>query len=114
MRNLHRRFDGYYIGQIYNSGDFEKICGLLRIHELYEGELLLVKKYSNYFDKDGFRLDSLMTCYILFLPGFYFVKKFNCTGKVSRFSLLMESSEHNLLCLFDIIRSRNKEYLPSQ
>ena len=28
------RFDRYYIGQIY-SGDFAKICGLLRIYELY-------------------------------------------------------------------------------
>ena len=34
MRNLHGRFDRYYIGQIY-SGDFAKICGLLRIYELY-------------------------------------------------------------------------------
>ena len=34
LRNLHRRFDRYYIGQIY-SGDFAKICGLLRIYELY-------------------------------------------------------------------------------
>ena len=32
MRNLHRRFDRYYIGQIY-SGDFAKFCGL-RIYEL--------------------------------------------------------------------------------
>ena len=34
LRNLHRRFDHYYIGQIY-SGDFAKFCGLLRIYELY-------------------------------------------------------------------------------
>ena len=34
MRNLHRRFDRYYIGRIY-SGDFAKICGLLRIYEIY-------------------------------------------------------------------------------
>ena len=34
LRNLHRRFDRYYIGQIY-SGDFAKICSLLRIYELY-------------------------------------------------------------------------------
>ena len=34
LRNLHRRFDRYYIGQIYN-GDFAKICSLLRIYELY-------------------------------------------------------------------------------
>ena len=34
LRNLHRRFDCYYIGQIY-GGDFAKFCGLLRIYELY-------------------------------------------------------------------------------
>ena len=34
LRNLHRRFDRYYIGQIY-CGDFAKICGLLKIYELY-------------------------------------------------------------------------------
>ena len=34
LRNLHRRFDRYYIGQIYD-GDFVKFCGLLRIYELY-------------------------------------------------------------------------------
>ena len=33
LRNLHRRFDRYYIGQIYGV-DFAKICGLLRIYEL--------------------------------------------------------------------------------
>ena len=35
LRNFHRRFDPYYIGQIY-GGDFAKICGLLRIYELYK------------------------------------------------------------------------------
>jgi hypothetical protein len=34
LRTLHRRFDRYYIEQIY-SGDFAKFCGLLRIYELY-------------------------------------------------------------------------------
>ena len=34
MRNLQRRFDRYYIGQIY-GGDFTKICGLLKLYELY-------------------------------------------------------------------------------
>ena len=34
FRNLQRRFDWHYIGQIY-SGDFAKFCGLLRIYELY-------------------------------------------------------------------------------
>ena len=33
LRNLHRRFDWHYIGQIY-SEDFKKFCGLLRIYEL--------------------------------------------------------------------------------
>ena len=39
MRNLHRRFDRYYLGQIY-GGDFTKNCGLLRIYELYLGKLI--------------------------------------------------------------------------
>ena len=34
LRNLHRRFDWHYIGQIY-GGDFAKFYGLLRIYELY-------------------------------------------------------------------------------
>ena len=34
LRNLHRRFDRYYAGQIY-GGDFANFCGLLRIYELY-------------------------------------------------------------------------------
>ena len=34
MGNPRRRFDWYYIGQIY-GGDLAKFCGLLRIHELY-------------------------------------------------------------------------------
>ena len=34
MRNLTRKFDWHYMGQIY-SGDFEKFCGLFRIYELY-------------------------------------------------------------------------------
>ena len=34
LQNLHRRFDHYYIGQIY-GGDFAKLFGLLRIFELY-------------------------------------------------------------------------------
>ena len=33
FRNLHYRFDCYYIGQIC-GGDFAKICGLLRVYEL--------------------------------------------------------------------------------
>ena len=36
-RNLHRRFDCYYIGQIF-GGDFAKICGLLRMYELYQNK----------------------------------------------------------------------------
>ena len=34
LRNLHRRFDRYYIGQIYGR-DFSKNCDLLRIYALY-------------------------------------------------------------------------------
>ena len=40
LRNLHRRFDRYYIGQIY-GGDFAKLCGLLRIYELYDQKTLV-------------------------------------------------------------------------
>ena len=35
MRNIHRIFDRYYIGQIF-GGDFAKFCGLLRMYELYQ------------------------------------------------------------------------------
>ena len=34
LRNLHRIFDRYYIGQIY-CGNFSKISSILRIYELY-------------------------------------------------------------------------------
>ena len=34
LQNSHRRFDRYYIEQIY-GGDFAKFCTLLRIYELY-------------------------------------------------------------------------------
>ena len=34
MRNIHRRFDLYYIGQIY-GGDFANFFDLLKIYELY-------------------------------------------------------------------------------
>ena len=34
LQYLHHRFDHYYIGQIF-CGDFAKICGHLRIYELY-------------------------------------------------------------------------------
>ena len=34
LQKLHRRFDRYYIGQIYD-GDFAKFCGFLRIYEPY-------------------------------------------------------------------------------
>ena len=49
LRNLHRRFDRYYMGQIY-GGYFSKFCGLLRIYELYgicESSLNLTTKLSN-------------------------------------------------------------------
>ena len=38
MQNLQRRFNCYYIGQIY-GGDFAKLCGLLRIYELYKSHI---------------------------------------------------------------------------
>ena len=46
--NLHGRFDHYYIRQIY-GGDFAKICGLLRIYELYQNcsDLLWEKNCSS-------------------------------------------------------------------
>ena len=34
LRNLHHRFDWYYIGQIY-GGDLAKLSGFLRMYELY-------------------------------------------------------------------------------
>ena len=34
LQNLHFTFDWNYIEQIY-GGDFAKLCGLLRIHEIY-------------------------------------------------------------------------------
>ena len=34
LQNLQCRFEFYYIGLIY-GGDFAKICGLLRIYDLY-------------------------------------------------------------------------------
>ena len=42
--NLHRRFDGYYIEQIY-GGDFAKFCGLLRIYKLFKALDILVTLY---------------------------------------------------------------------
>ena len=54
MRNLHRRFDRYYIGQIY-GGDFTKICGLLKINELYLRRFCLSKKVmTNSWSKTNF------------------------------------------------------------
>ena len=43
MRNLHQLFDWQYIGQI-NGGDFAKLCGLLRIYELYHRTPVLLKE----------------------------------------------------------------------
>ena len=50
LRNLHRRFDHYYIGQIY-CGDFAKICGLLRIYEFYFFKLFTVDNTLHNKDK---------------------------------------------------------------
>ena len=35
LRNLHQLFDWQYIGQII-GGEFAKLCGLLRVYELYK------------------------------------------------------------------------------
>ena len=35
MRNLHRRFDGYFIGQIC-GGNFAKICGIKEIAKVLQ------------------------------------------------------------------------------
>ena len=39
------KLDRYYKGQIYNSGDFAKFCGLLKIYELYDKLYFLNKSY---------------------------------------------------------------------
>ena len=49
MRNLHRRFDWHYIGQIY-GGDFAKYCGLLRVYELY-APMISREKYPSFMDE---------------------------------------------------------------
>ena len=47
LQNIHPRFDRYYIGQI---EDFAKLCGLLRIYELYNLELN--KNFSDHWKKN--------------------------------------------------------------
>jgi hypothetical protein len=44
LRNLHRRFDRYYIGQLY-GGDFARICDLLRIYELYSTTKVMLEVF---------------------------------------------------------------------
>ena len=44
LRNLHRRFNCYYLGQIYGGG-FAKICHLLRLYELYHRLWCRVAKF---------------------------------------------------------------------
>ena len=46
LRNLHRRFDWHYIGQIY-VGNFAKYCGLLRIYELFNRSFLAWKPFGD-------------------------------------------------------------------
>ena len=48
LRNLHLRFELYYIGQIY-GGDFAKLCGHLRIYELYILTFSYEILYGRYF-----------------------------------------------------------------
>ena len=43
LRNLHQLFDWQYIGQII-GGVFAKLCGLLRIYELWNFSMGLLKK----------------------------------------------------------------------
>ena len=70
LRNLHRRFDHYYIRQIY-GGDFGKICGLLRIYELYSTTEVMPTQqvtgvYWNYRDSSK-RCDGCAI--VFFCPG---------------------------------------------
>ena len=63
-RNLHGRFDRYYIGQIY-GGDFAKNCGLLRICKLYHCAPILDKVHNGK-DKHLFRAEILQIIQLLF------------------------------------------------
>ena len=47
MRNLHRRFDWHYIGQIY-GGDFPKFCGLLKQYDPHFRTVLIIGKVMQY------------------------------------------------------------------
>ena len=69
LRNLHRRFDWHYIGQIY-GGDFVKFCGLLRIYELYcprrwllcHGSTIELQNLWKYRVKTVVEKDTLSAC----------------------------------------------------
>ena len=68
LKNLHCRFDCYYIGQIY-GGDLAKICSLLRIYELYQHF-----SFRNYF----FPLFTVHSSrVVLTLARLFIVKNFN-------------------------------------
>ena len=49
MRNLYRRFDCYYIRQIYGE-DISKFCGLLRIYELYFHQTFQANDFLSFFN----------------------------------------------------------------
>ena len=71
MRNLHRRFDYYYIGQIYGR-DFAKNCGLLRISKLLRKIYVLGFLILNLFKKvlPEMEENKTLTRLILFvIPG---------------------------------------------
>ena len=64
LQNLYCRLDRYYIRQIY-GGDFAKICGLLRIYELY-----LMLRYLLY--KENETGESWMFNYVIWNWGSFY------------------------------------------
>ena len=61
MQNLPHRFDRYYKGQIY-GGVFAKICGLLRIYELYQPSFLYTRYGKSQINSD---LPTHFDCFLL-------------------------------------------------
>ena len=67
LRDLHRRFDWYYIGQIY-SGDFAKFCSLLRIYELEKTVYIVWNEQSYTLEKPQFcEFETVLTKMLYFL-----------------------------------------------
>ena len=67
MRNLHRRFDWHYIGQVY-GGDFAKFCGLLRIYELYLLHREWYKRFLEECPEGVLRKPDMVAMYSQILP----------------------------------------------